>query len=311
MVLLERLGSMYRNHEQYAKAIEVFRQIGELEPNFAGRAAAQIADTYRSAKDLTKALEEANAAAKKYPDDKVLRAVRASLLAETGKADEAAAEIRKMLDGKNDRETYITLAQVYEKAKNYTEMANAIDAADKLSTSNEEKESISFMRGAMYEKLNKHDLAEAEFRKVLSLNPKNVSALNYLGYMLADRGVRLPEALDLIKQAVAQEPTNGAYLDSLGWVYFRLGDLEKAEENLRRAIQYFSKDPTVHDHLGDVLFKQGKLKDSIAEWEKSLVEWQHASPSENDPAEVAKVSKKLEGAKVRLAKETRAPKQQD
>ena len=180
---------------------------------------------------------------KKYPDDRVLRAVRASLLADSGKTDEAAAELKSMLDGKNDRETYITLAQIYEKAKNYAEMSKAIDAAEKLSDSNEDKESIAFMRGAMFEKMKNYDAAEAAFRKVLDANPKNASALNYLGYMLADRNVRLNEALELIREAVDLDPNNGAYLDSLGWVYFRMGDLEQAENNLQRAIERFSKDP--------------------------------------------------------------------
>jgi tetratricopeptide (TPR) repeat protein len=307
ILLLERLGLMYRNNEQYSEAIETFRQIGEVDSNLGARAAAQIADTYRIAKDYTKAMEEANAAHKKYPEDRVLRAVRASLLAETGKTDEAVSELKSLLDGKNDRETHITIAQIYEKGKNYAEMAKAVDAAEKLSESKEDKEGIAFMRGAMFEKMKKYDAAETEFRKVLESNPKHSSALNYLGYMLADRDVRLPEALQLIRQAVDLDPNNGAYLDSLGWAYFRTGDLDQAETHLKRAIERFSKDPTVHDHLGDVYFKQGRTKDAIAQWERSLQEWAHASPSESDPAETAKVQKKLESAKVRLAKEMANP----
>jgi Flp pilus assembly protein TadD len=243
----------------------------------------------------------------------MLVSIRASILAEVGRAEDAATEVRKLLDGKNDRETYISLAQIYEKGKNFTEMAKAVDAADKLSESKDDKESISFMRGAMYEKMKKFDAAESEFRKVLELNPKNSSALNYLGYMLADRNVRLPDALNYIKQAVELEPNNGAYLDSLGWAYYRAGDLPKAEEYLRRAIERFSKDPTVHDHLGDVYFNQGNLKDAITHWQLSLKEWESASPSERDANEVAKVQKKLDSAKVRLARESGergVPKQQ-
>jgi Flp pilus assembly protein TadD len=138
------------------------------------------------------------------------------------------------------------------------------------------------------------------------MNPKNSSALNYLGYMLADRGVRLNEALDLIRKAVDLDPNNGAYLDSLGWAYYRLGDLEQAERHLRSAIDRFSKDPTVHDHLADVLAKQGNLRDAVTHWQKSLAEWQSASPTDADAAEMAKVQKKLESAKVRLAREGKA-----
>jgi Flp pilus assembly protein TadD len=158
----------------------------------------------------------------------------------------------------------------------------------------------------MYEKRKNFDAAEREFRKVIDANPKNASALNYLGYMLADRNVRLSEALELIRKAVDLDPNNGAYLDSLGWVYYRMGDLEQAERYLRAAIERFSKDPTVHDHLADVLAKQGNLRDAVSHWEKSLAEWEAASPSDADPAEVAKVQKKLESAKVRLAREGKA-----
>jgi Flp pilus assembly protein TadD len=183
-------------------------------------------------------------------------------------------------------------------------MGKAIDAADKLSTDKDDKESIAFMRGAMYEKMKNFGAAEAEFRKVLDLNPKNPSALNYLGYMLADRNVRVPEALEMITQALELDPDNGAYLDSLGWAYYRMGDLDKAESSLQRAIERFSKDPTVHDHLGDVYFKQGRIADAIAQWQASLQEWHRTSPSELDKTEVTKVQKKLDDARVRLARET-------
>jgi tetratricopeptide (TPR) repeat protein len=303
-LLLERLGLMQRNAEKFEDAITTFRQIADLDSSLAPRAFAQIVDTYRVSKNYTKALQEADAAAKQYPSDRVLVSVRASILAEMGRTDDAAAELKKLLDGKNDRETYISLAQVYEKAKNYSEMAKSIDAADKLSTEKDDKESIAFMRGAMYEKMKKFDAAETEFRKVLDLNPKNASALNYLGYMLADRNVRVTDALNYIKQAIDLDPNNGAYLDSLGWAYYRTGDLPKAEEYLRRAVEQTSKDPTVHDHLGDVYFKQGNLKDAITQWQISLREWDNSSPSEKDTAEIAKVQKKLDGAKVRLARES-------
>jgi tetratricopeptide (TPR) repeat protein len=281
--------------------------MADMDPDLGARAAAQIIDTYRIAKDYTKATQEAEAANKKYPNDRLVRATRASLLAEVGKTDEAVSEMKKLLDGKNDRETYISLAQIYDKAKNFTEMAKAIDAADKLSDSKDDKESIAFMRGAMYEKMKKYDLAEAEFRKVLAVNPNNGAALNYLGYMLADRNVRLQEAQQMISKALETDPNNGAYLDSLGWVYFRMDRLADAENCLRRAMERYSKDPTVHDHLGDVLFKQGKLKEAISQWQASLKEWENAATSELEPAEVAKVQKKLEGARVRLAKETSKP----
>jgi len=304
VMLLERLALLYRGNDQPKEAIETFRQEAEVDPDTGARTSANIIDTLRMAKDFKKATDEADAAVKKYPDDRLVRMVHASLLADLGKTNEAAAEMKKLLDGKNDRETYVSLAQVYEKGKNFPEMAKALDAAEKLSDSKDDKEDIAFRRGAMYEREKKYDLAEQEFRKVLELNPSNASALNYLGYMLADRNLRLPEAQQMVSKALAADPANGAYLDSLGWVYYRMDKLQEAETYLLQAMERYAKDPTVHDHLGDVYFKEGRIRDAIKQWDASLKEWENAAPSESEPNEIAKVQKKLEDAKVRLAKET-------
>jgi tetratricopeptide (TPR) repeat protein len=197
----------------------------------------------------------------------------------------------------------LALAQICEKTKDFAGMAAALDEAERLSQSDEEREVVFFMRGAMYERMKKYDQAEAEFRRVLKMNPRNASALNYLGYMFADREVNLEEALELIQRAVELEPNNGAYLDSLGWVYYRLGRLDEAERYLRLALERVPRDPTVNDHLGDVLYRQGKIKEAIAQWEISLKEWEAGSKAELEPDEVVKIQKKLEGAKSRLARD--------
>ena len=301
--MLEQLGLLYRQGEQYDQAIAAFHQIAEIDPDLAGRAEAQVIDTYRLAKDYNKAQQESEAASAKFPNDRTLKEVRAQLLADEGKTDPAIAELKKLLDGKNDRETYMAIAEVYQKAKNFDEMAKALDSAEKLAQSKEDRLAVLFLRGAMYERQKKYDLAEKTFRQVIDLDPGNAEALNYLGYMLADQNMRLQEAQDLIRRAVNLDPNNYAYLDSLGWVYYRLNRLDDAAQQLMRSVQLMSKDPTIHDHLGDVYFKQGKLKDAIAQWQFSLKEWNASSPADLEPEEVAKVQKKLDSARVRLAQE--------
>ncbi len=138
---------------------------------------------------------------------------------------------------------------------------------------------------------------------MLEINSQSASAMNYLGYMLADRNIRLDEARNLLHKAIELDPYNGAYLDSLGWVYFRLNKLEDAENYLRRSLERIQGDPTVHDHLGDVYLKQGKLKEAITQWQMSLREWESSAKADVDETEIAKVTKKLEGARVRLARE--------
>ena len=302
---LERLGELYRSANQYQAAVDTFRQIADLDSDAAPRAAAEVVDTYRAAKDFKNARAEADAALKKYPNDRALKMVHASLLADMGKTDQAVSELRTLLTGDRDLQTQLTIAGIYEKARRYEDMGKVLDAAEKLAESKSEKEMVYFTRGAMYERVKNFDASEAEFRKVLDLNPDNASALNYLGYMFADRGIRLDEAQKLISRALELDPDNGSYLDSLGWVYFRLNRLDDAEQMLVRALSKI-EDPTVHDHLGDVYAKLGKTKDAITQWQASLKEADGDTQSDMEPGEVAKITKKLEDAKVRLARETGA-----
>jgi Flp pilus assembly protein TadD len=111
----------------------------------------------------------------------------------------------------------------------------------------------------------------------------------------------------MISRALKQDPNNGAYQDSLGWVLYRMGKYAEAESCLRKALERVFRDATIHDHLGDVLYRQGKLKDAVTEWQIAAKEWAANSPSEQDPEEVAKINKKLEGARVRLAQESTGP----
>ena len=187
MILLERLGILYRLSDQTANAVAAFREIVDLDTEAGGRAYAQIIDALRAGKDYAAAEKEAKAAVQKYPNDRVVKTVVANVQSDLGQFKDAEATLKTLLNGKGDRETWISIAQVHEKAKNFAEMGKAIDEADKLSRSDEERENIYFLRGAMYERMKKFELAEEQFRQALKLNPKSASALNYLGYMLADR----------------------------------------------------------------------------------------------------------------------------
>src|SRR5262249_24357586 len=155
----------------------------------------------------------------------------------------------------------------------FSEAEASLDKAEKLSTKQEDKSYVYFLRGSTLEREKKYDEAEAEFKKVLAADPQSAAALNYLGCMNADRGVRLDESLAYIKQALSIEPTSGAYLDSLGWAYFKLGKYELAEENLTKASLKMNAEPTVQEHLGDLYQKTGRLKLAAAHWERAIAEW--------------------------------------
>jgi tetratricopeptide (TPR) repeat protein len=304
-IFLERLGTVYREANKPQLAIETFHRMFDLGDDNAIRGYQQIIETYRDQKQWQLATTTAEEAAKKYPNDRQLQMVAASQRADLGNPGPAIEQVKSMLKGTaDDREVYITLAQMYSRTKDWPQAEANINQAMGLSTKPEDKEYVTFVEGSIYERQKKYDLAEESFHKVIADDPKNAQALNYLGYMLADRGTRLEEALGYIRRAVALDPQNGAYLDSLGWVYYRLGNYDLAEENLRRASEKIGSDPTVQAHLGDLYQKTGRLKLATTHWQRALEEWNKTVPAEVDVDEVAKVQKDLESAKVRLAKQT-------
>jgi len=303
-VFLERLGTIYRDNNNSQLAIETFRKMLSLGDENAERGYQQIIDTYREAKQWQQATDAAKEATQKLPNDRGLKMVYAAQLADMGQPDEGLQQVKSLLKGTpDDRDVYITLAQMYSRLKRWPEAEDAIDQAARLSSKEEDKEYVEFLRGSSYERQKKYDQAEEVFRKVLASSPQNGAVLNYLGYMLADRGVKLDEALIMIKKAVDLEPANGAYLDSLGWVYFKLGKYEQAEDNLTKASQHMGMDPTVQEHLGDLYQKTGRLKLAAGHWERAVDEWNKTVAAEVDTEELAKVQKKLESAKIKLAKE--------
>ncbi len=303
-IFIERLGMVYRDQENYQSAVDTFRLMLTLGDDNARTGYQDIIDTYREAKLWAQATAVSKEAVQKMPNDRGLRMVLDSQLADTGDADKALADVRSMLKGgPEDREIYITLAQMYTRLKRWSEAEDSLNKAEQLSAKAEDKQYVSFLRGSTLERQKKYDEAEAEFKKVLAVDPQSAITLNYLGYMNADRGVKLEESLAYIRQAVSLEPTNGAYLDSLGWAYFKLGKYELAEENLTKALQHMASDPTVQDHLGDLYQKTGRLKLAAAHWERALEEWNRTIGPEVDGELVAKTQTKLDAAKVRLAKE--------
>src|SRR5438445_11518963 len=206
-VFLELLGSVYRDNNNSQLAIETFRKMLTLGDENAERGYQQIIDTYREAKQWQQATDTAKEAVQKLANNRPLKMVYAAQLADMGQPDAGLQQVKSLLKGASeDRDVYITLSQMYSRLKRWPEAEDALDKAEPLSSKDEDKQYIYFLRGSTYERQKKYDPAEEAFRKVLASDPQNATALNYLGYMLADRGVKLDEALGLIKKAVDLDP---------------------------------------------------------------------------------------------------------
>lgn len=303
-IFLEKLGSLYRETNKLQQAVETFKKMLDLGDENAIHGYEEMIDTLRDDKQWAQATQVAKEAVAAYPKDRGLKMAYAGQLADSGKAQEGIDTAKSLLTGKKeDREIYAGLANLYIRLKMWKEAEEAAAQAEKLSVTKEEKDFVYYLQGAIFERQKQYEKAEERFRTVINDDPQNAGALNYLGYMLADRGLRLDEAVNLIHKALDSDPQSAAYLDSLGWAYFKQGKYDLAEENLRKAVSRQDNDATLHDHLGDLYQKTGRLKLAAAHWERALEEYNRTIPTEVDADELAKVQKKLESAKVKLAKQ--------
>jgi tetratricopeptide (TPR) repeat protein len=304
-ILYQQLGQLYRDTQNFQASIYTFEELGHLGEEEDRRARMMIMDTYRAAKDLPKALQTGKEALAKYPADPTIRTSQALLLGENGQTDEAVKMLRAQLRGGTaDRETYLNIAQVYERGRRYKEAEESARAAEVLPGQPRENEMVWFLLGAIYERQKFFDKAEEQFKKVLAVNPRNAPVLNYYGYMLGDLGIRLDEAEALVQQALNEDPYNGAYLDSLGWIYFKENKFGASETALRKAVERERHDATIHSHLGDLYAKTGRSELAAAEWEKSLAEWRRSLPADLEAEKVADLEKKLSQSKRRMAQKS-------
>ncbi|MBW3565770.1 MAG: tetratricopeptide repeat protein [Acidobacteria bacterium] len=149
-----------------------------------------------------------------------------------------------------------------------------------------------FQLASGLERAGKFDESVATFQRLLASYPDHSPSQNYLGYMWADKGVHLEEALALIQKAVDKYPRNGAYVDSLGWVHYRLGNLDLAERYMLDAVELVGDDPVVHHHLADVFSALGKL-------DRAVDSYQHALTL--DPEDPAELRQKIERLREKIA----------
>jgi tetratricopeptide (TPR) repeat protein len=296
----ELLGRLYREQQDLAAALDAFDRMAALGPQAARRARLERIETFRENNDLAGALSEARQALDADPADRQLKLTYALLLGEQQQTEQAVGLLRGMLDHTPaDLDVYLSLAQVYERGRRYAEAEQAARAAEALARTPDDRTRAWFLLGAIYERQKKYDRAEKEFSRVLEVNPDDAPTLNYYGYMLAERGVRLAQAAELVRRALAQDANNGAYLDSLGWTYFRQNRLAEARQWLLKAVARSPHDPTILGHLGDVYQRLGQMEQAVRTWEKALEAWKHVAPADYEPDQVHELEKKLARSRAR------------
>jgi tetratricopeptide (TPR) repeat protein len=305
-IFLERLGTVCLEENKVDQAMAAYQKMIDLGGSIAVRGYQGEIDAYRGAHEFDKSLEVAKKAVAADPKDSDLKLMLAGEIADQGHPDDGLAMAKSLLDGATpdeQRGIWFAIGQMDVRLHRWKDAEDAFDKGEPLATKKEDRTYLFFLRGELAERQKHYDQAEQYFKQALALDPENAMTLNYLGYMWADRGDKLPDALKMIRKAVDIEPMNGAYLDSLGWVYFKMGEYELAEDNLRQAVDRDQTDPTVHMHLGDLYEKTGRIRLAAAQWQLSVDEFAKSSPADFEPGDVAKVQKKLESAREKLAKE--------
>lgn len=301
-ILYEQLGTAHREAGDYTSAERTFEDMQQLGPASQKQGELLLIDTYRASGDIKRALAEAQKARATDAGDPVLTGTYAMLLADDGQIDEATKVLRTLgNNGHLDLDTSLELAQVEDRGKRYADAERDANAALALAHDTADKAKVWSLLGAIYLDQKHYDQAEGMFRKSLDVNPHDAEVLNNYAYMLADRGIRLDEAVSMGHSAVAEDPTNGAYLDTLGWAYFKQGNPLQAQKYLQQAIARDSTDPTILGHLGDVYAKMGDADRAEQTWQKALACWQRALPADYEPDKVADLQNKLKNLKHHVA----------
>ena len=146
----------------------------------------------------------------------------------------------------------------------------AIDVLEKALEILPDNPDANYWLGIAYQEIGNFEQAEHYLRRTITLSPEREEAYNALGYFFAEHGTNLDEAVKLIQKALKKSPANGAYLDSLGWAYFKQGKLNDALKQLEKAVLYMPDSVEIQDHLGEVYLKKGRKKEAVAAWQKAI-----------------------------------------
>ncbi|MGE3512983.1 MAG: tetratricopeptide repeat protein [Vicinamibacterales bacterium] len=289
-LLLPHLGFAYHQLGRYPEAIATFEEAQKLAPQDL-TVTGFLIQSNLSAKRYEAALSLARAARTANPGDLRFARLESQVLRESGRVDEGLAVLENLLKTPtSDADAHLMLARAYIDANRGTQAVRVLQDAQ---TKFPGDPSPAFELGAVFEKQKRYADAESAFKEALQRDPKHAPSLNYLGYMLAERGERLTESVNYIKQALEIEPNNGSYLDSLGWAYFKDGQLQLAEDVLKRAATQLATNSVIQDHYGDVLFKLGRYQDAIEAWDRALA-------GDADDLDRDSVDRKIKSARQKL-----------
>lgn len=212
----------------------------------------------------------------------------AELLSADGKTDEAIDVLKGIVAKTNDVDAQIQVGDLYRKDEKYAEALTEYNKAYTLLNNQVPQKywHLIYARGMTNERLKNWEQAEKDLVSALAYEPDHPYILNYLGYSWADQGTNLEKAAEMIARAARLRPNDGYIVDSLGWVYYRMGKYKEAVTTLEAAVELMPYDPTINDHLGDAYWQVGRKAEA-------RFQWQRAASFSKDQKELATIEGKL------------------
>ena len=284
------MAQAYAANKDLKSAIATLQEILEYEPSIA----AALGQYQEEAGQLADAVESYTVALTVQPRSRELKIRRIATLLdakEYGRAAAFAGEARKQHPD-DPRFVRLQARALFDGG----DRSGAISMLEQVAKASPKDTDTLFTLADVYADAGRGNDAERLLRQIVSAEPMNASALNYLGYLLAVRGEQLDEAIALVQRALKEEPDNGAYLDSLGWAYFRRGNLQEAEKYLVAAVKQMPGNSEIQEHLGDLFARQGRLADAIAAWTLAL-------NGDGQDVDREAIEKKISSAKGKVSNE--------
>ena len=284
------LATAHEELDQVDAAVDVLRAAVQFNPRFF-RGQVRIAELnekrghWKEAVDAYATAEQMNARAAAE-----LTPRRAAALINAGRAEEARDLLTSLAAGPKADPAILYLYAVSQRQSE--DLAGAEATARRLREAAPADPRGMYVLAQVLEAKGDAEGAERSLRELLARDPKDATALNHLGYMFAERGARLDEAVDLVQRALQIEPDNPSFLDSLGWAYYRQGRLELADRPLTDAAAKLPNSSVVQDHLGDLRYKQGRYTEAAEAWERSLA-------GDGESIDRRTIERKLRDAKAR------------
>ncbi|MBN2433217.1 MAG: tetratricopeptide repeat protein [Acidobacteria bacterium] len=292
-IFLLNLGFLYADARKLFSAVKVFETLRRDFPDVKEPSVyIQLATLYKELEQMEKAGEVIADGLGKMPGNVRILATQAVIRLADGQPEDAIAGFREATAGLEEMDTsyYLGLTSIYTEAQRYDDALTAV--AEGLAKFPDEAP-LYFQKATVLEKAKRYQGAEEALQKVLELDPENGNAWNYLGYMLIDYAIDVGRGIRYVKKALQFEPKNPAFLDSLGWGYFKQQKNDEALELLQAAAKVLTDDPTIFEHLGDVYAALGQSHNARDSYEKSL-------STLKDAAKAQEIRRKIQALKPKL-----------